>query len=90
MVTTLKDVAKQAGVSIKTVSNVVNGRPFVAAETRERVSAAIAALNYRPNVAARHLRTTQAGVLALAIPDLSNPYFTDLGYAVIAAAKEQG
>ena len=83
---TLKDVAAHAGVSIKTVSNVVHDHPRVAVQTRERVRAAIEALNYRPNLSARHLRKARVGVLALAIPDLANTYFSDIGNAVIAAA----
>lgn len=52
----LKDVAERAGVSVKTVSNVVNGYQHVRADTRARVEEAIAALNYRPNLSARNLR----------------------------------
>lgn len=91
MPTTLKDVAKQAGVSIKTVSNVVHDHPAVATTTRDRVLAAIEALNYRPNMGARHLRRAHVGVIALAIPDLSNSYFSDLSNAIIAeaAARDQ-
>jgi len=90
VVTTLKDVAARAGVSIKTVSNVVNARPHVTDRTRTRVQAAIDALHYRPNLSARRLRNVRAGVIALAIPDLSNTYFADLGKAVsIAAAAHQ-
>jgi len=84
---TLKDVAAHAGVSFKTVSNVVNNHDAeVSEQTRARVRASIVALNYRPNVAARHLRTTRTGVLALVIPDLFNPYFAELSAAVITAA----
>ncbi len=86
MVTTLKDVAARAGVSIKTVSNVVNERPHVTDHTRTRVRAAIDALRYQPNLSARRLRKVRAGVIALAIPDLSNTYFADLGKAVSTAA----
>jgi DNA-binding LacI/PurR family transcriptional regulator len=86
MAATLKDVAAHSGVSIKTVSNVVHDHPRVAAQTHERVRAAIEALNYRPNLSARHLRKARVGVLALAIPDLANTYFSDIGNAVIAAA----
>lgn len=90
MTARLKDVAARAGVSIKTVSNVVNGRHArVGARTRETVLAALTELEYRPNVAARHLRKAAVNVLALAVPDLSNPYFADLGNAVIAAAAAQ-
>jgi len=88
--TTLKDVAARAGVSIKTVSNVVNERPYVTDDTRERVRAAINALHYRPNLSARHLRTGRLGVLALAIPDLGNTYFADIGKTVGVAAANQG
>src|SRR5690349_15197305 len=90
MASTLKDVAALAGVSIKTVSNVVHGHPAVAATTRERVRLAIDALQYRPNLGARHLRRARVGVLALAIPDLRNSYFSDVGNAVIAAAAQHG
>jgi len=88
--TTLKDVAARAGVSIKTVSNVVNERPYVTDDTRERVLTAINALHYHPNLSARHLRTGHLGVLALAIPDLSNTYFADIGKTVGAAAANHG
>ncbi len=87
MTARLKDVAERAGVSIKTVSNVVNGRHArVGPRTREQVLAAIKELNYRPNVAARHLRKARVGVLALAFPDLHNSYFAEVGEAIIAAA----
>jgi DNA-binding LacI/PurR family transcriptional regulator len=87
MVATLKDVAQRAGVSIKTVSNVVHGYAHVTEEMRERVRAALTELNYQPNLPARYLRKGRVGVLALAIPYLSNPYFADVGNAVINAAS---
>ncbi|MFD2351672.1 LacI family DNA-binding transcriptional regulator [Nonomuraea ferruginea] len=86
----LKDVAALAGVSIKTVSNVVNGYPFVKPETRERVERAIAELNYRPNLTARNLRQGRSGVIALAVPDLDIPYFAELATNVITAADRHG
>lgn len=86
----LKDVAELAGVSIKTVSNVVNGYPFVKPETRERVERAIAELNYRPNLTARNLRQGRSGVIALAVPDLDIPYFAELATNVITAADRHG
>jgi DNA-binding LacI/PurR family transcriptional regulator len=85
----LKDVAARAGVSIKTVSNVVNGQR-VRPETLERVQRAIDELGYRPNLSARSLRLGRTGVIALAVPDLSSPYFAELGKAVIAAAEAKG
>jgi len=87
---TLKDVAEAAGVSVKTVSNVVNGSVHVAAETRARVQLAIDSLGYHPNVMARRLRTGRSGMLALAFPELPSPYFAELAVEVIAAARRHG
>ncbi len=86
MVATLKDVARRAGVSIRTVSNVVNDYPYVTQEMRERVQAAIDELKYQPNLSARYLRKGRSGILAFAIPDLSNVYFSEIGNAIISAA----
>jgi len=85
----LKDVAAHAGVSIKTVSNVVRGQARVAEDTRRRVLHAIAELDYRPHASARHLRTGRSGVIALAVPELVQPYFAELATAVINAARER-
>ncbi|HCI82466.1 MAG TPA: LacI family transcriptional regulator [Ktedonobacter sp.] len=89
MVTTLKDVARHAGVSVKTVSNVVNGWGRMSEETRERVQAAIAELHYQPNLPARYLRRPTVGVIALAIPEF-NGYFADMGNEIIEAASALG
>jgi DNA-binding LacI/PurR family transcriptional regulator len=86
----LKDVAERAGVSVKTVSNVVNGYPHVRPDTRARVEQAIAELNYRPNLSARHLRKGRTGVVALAVPELDIPYFAELARHVVAAAAAHG
>jgi DNA-binding LacI/PurR family transcriptional regulator len=82
----LKDVAQLAGVSVKTVSNVVNNYPHVTPAMRERVQRAIDELGYRPNLTARHLRRGRTGIIALAVPELGNPYFAELAGAVIDAA----
>lgn len=84
----LKDVAGLAGVSIKTVSNVVNNYQHVTPAMRARVQAAIDELGYVPNLTARHLRKGRTGILALAVPELGNPYFAELAGAVIDAAAE--
>ncbi|WP_433260764.1 LacI family DNA-binding transcriptional regulator [Actinosynnema sp. CS-041913] len=89
MASSLKDVARYAGVSIKTVSNVVNGYVHVSAATRAKVQQAITALNYRPNTAARHLRQGRSGVIALALPELRAPYFAELAGYVVNAADER-
>lgn len=86
MSVTLKDVALKAGVSIKTVSNVVNGYIHVTPAMREKVQAAIAELNYQPNLSARFLRTGRVGVIAFAVPDLSNTYFSEIGNVIIREA----
>jgi len=87
---TLRDVAARAGVSFKTVSNVVNGHPHVSEVTRARVLAAIELLGYRPNATARSLRHGRSGILALAVPELTSPYFAALASATGRAAKEHG
>jgi DNA-binding LacI/PurR family transcriptional regulator len=85
----LKDVAARAGVSIKTVSNVVNGYLHVAPETRARVQDAIDALGYKPNMAARQLRRGRSGVIALAVPELQSPYFAEMAGLIVQAAERR-
>ncbi|MFD6278359.1 LacI family DNA-binding transcriptional regulator [Streptomyces sp. NPDC060209] len=82
----LKDVAQRAGVSIKTVSNVVNNYQHVTPAMRAKVQQAIDELGYRPNLTARHLRKGRTGIIALAVPEFGNPYFAELAGAVIDAA----
>jgi DNA-binding LacI/PurR family transcriptional regulator len=84
---TLKDVAARAGVSIKTVSNVINDYPFITAETRAKVEQAIEETGYRPNVGARNLRRGRTGFIILAVPELENPYFAELTGLVITVAR---
>ncbi|MFF5055941.1 LacI family DNA-binding transcriptional regulator [Micromonospora sp. NPDC000663] len=90
MASTLRDVARLAGVSVKTVSNVVNGYPHVSTDVRSRVEAAVAELGYRPNAFARTLRTGRVGVLALVLPDTDLPYADDLTREVVDAAWRRG
>ena len=85
----LKDVAARAGVSIKTVSNVVNGYVHVSVRTRARVQEAIDALGYVPNVAARQLRSKRSGVIALAVPELQSPYFAEMAGLIVQAAERR-
>ncbi|MFE2373879.1 LacI family DNA-binding transcriptional regulator [Streptomyces sp. NPDC059398] len=87
---TLKDVAERAGVSIKTVSNVVRGAPKVSEATRARVMRAVGELGYRPNPSARRLRTGRSGLIALAVPYLATPYFAELAHHVRAEAAALG
>jgi DNA-binding LacI/PurR family transcriptional regulator len=91
MASTLHDVAQLAGVSIKTVSNVINDYPHIRAETRSKVEAAIAELGYQPNLSARSLRSGRTGVIGLAVPELSlSSYFAELADRMIAAAEQRG
>ena len=86
----MRDVARRAGVSVKTVSNVVNGYAHITPGTRERVERAITDLGYRPNLTARGLRNGRTGTVALAVPELGMPYFAELAQHVVAAADERG
>src|ERR671921_733346 len=86
----LKHVAERAGVSVKTVSNVVNGYRHVTDGTRSRVQQAIEELNYRPDLAARKLRQGRSGVVALALPELDAPYFGELARRLVKQAESRG
>ena len=86
----IKEVALRAGVSVATVSRVLNDHPAVRPDTRERVLAAVADLGYRPNAVARSLRTDQTRTLGLVISDVLNPFFTELARAVEDQARALG
>lgn len=90
MTAKLKDVAALAGVSVRTVSNVVNNAPAVAPATRERVLRAIDDLKYRPNLAARNLRQGRTGLIGLAVPEVRSPYFGEIAELLIGAAQDRG
>jgi DNA-binding LacI/PurR family transcriptional regulator len=75
---TLADVAREAGVTHATVSNVISGRVHVAEATRTRVEAAIAALGYEPNLVARSLVSRRTMLLALIVPRITNPFYAEV------------
>ena len=85
---TMADVARQAGVSVKTVSNVLSGYPYIRDTTRARVLAAVDELGYEINVTARIFRSGRSGVVGLAVPELGQPYFGELADEILAAARE--
>ena len=87
---TIKDVAALAKVSIATVSHVINGTRYVTPELRESVVAAMAELHYEPNLVARGLRSNRTNLVALVIPDISNPYFPELARGVQDVANQHG
>ncbi len=88
--TTIKDVADHAQVSVTTVSHVINRTRHVDLETEKRVWRAIAALGYRPNLLARSLRRRETKTIGLIVPDNSNPYFAELARAVEDAGFAEG
>lgn len=90
MAATMQDVARLAGVSIKTVSNVINDHPHVRQETQEKVNKAIQQLAYEPNLSARNLRRGTTGLIGLALPELKLPYFAELADSVIDEADRLG
>lgn len=89
MAVRMQDVAELAGVSARTVSNVVNGFAHVSPGTRERVQWALDELGYELNAAARSLRTGRTGMIALVVAELHSPYFAELADAVVRAADRR-
>ncbi|MFI1226558.1 MULTISPECIES: LacI family DNA-binding transcriptional regulator [unclassified Streptomyces] len=83
----IKDVARHAGVSEKTVSNVLNDYIHVSDRTRQLVQESIEHLGYRINLAGRHLRSGRTGIIALVVPELDVPYFAELARHVVRAAE---
>ncbi len=86
----IRDVAEHAGVSIATVSHVLNGTRKVADSTRKQVEEAFVVLNYRPNRIARSLRTSVNHTIGMVIPDHANPFFAETARGVEDAAFEKG
>jgi LacI family transcriptional regulator len=87
---TIRDVARRAGVSTMTVSRVINNAGYVSPETRSRVQGAIAELGYVPNSLARSLRSKRTKTLALVLTDITNPFFTTLARGVEDVASDHG
>lgn len=87
---TIRDVAERAGVSVATVSHVINGTRKVAPETAERVRRAMEELDYHPNAVARSLRTRKTQVIGVVVSDITNPFFATLVRGAEDAALEAG
>lgn len=87
---TIKGVAKEAGVSMVTVSRALSGGEQVTSGVRERVEEAADRLGYRPNAVARFLRAKNTRTLGLVIPNVKNLFFTQMARAVEDAARERG
>ncbi len=86
----IRDIAERAGVSVTTVSHVLNKSRYVHPDTEARVLKAIRDLDYRPNMLARSLRRHETHTIGLLVSDISNKYFTDVARAVETAAYDRG
>jgi LacI family transcriptional regulator len=87
---TIREVAESAGVSYATVSHVINNTRLVSQGTRQRVLAAMEALNYRPNALARSLRQGKTNTLGLVLPDSANPFFAEISRSIEDEAFKRG
>jgi len=85
---TIRDVAREAEVSVGTVSAVINGSPQVSEKNRQRVLQCIARLNYEPNTAARSLKRQLSASIGLIVPDLQNPFFASVAGGVQSFAQQ--
>ena len=86
----MSDVARKAGVSLMTVSRVINNKGDVSDETRQRILEIISTLDYRPSGIARSLATKETYTLGLVVPDVSNPFFADVTQGVEHLAHSNG
>jgi LacI family transcriptional regulator len=86
----MREVAREAGVSVKTVSRVVNNQGEISEKTRERVLEAIQKLGYRPSKVARALATQRTDTIGLILGDISNPFFSQVARGVADTAQAKG
>lgn len=87
---TMSDVAREAGVSLMTVSRVVNDKGEIRPETRQRVQDVIEKLGYRPSGIARSLAGGQTYTIGLVVPDIANPYFSGIAHGITSVANAEG
>ncbi|MDY2657889.1 MAG: LacI family DNA-binding transcriptional regulator [Candidatus Limiplasma sp.] len=90
MTVTIKDIAKSAGVSTATVSNVLTQKKYVSSELEQRVYRAIEQLGYRPNLYARSLKTNRSYTIGVHVPDIVNPFFSASVKTIQKEANERG
>ncbi len=86
----MKDIARDLGVSVITISKVLRNHPDVGDETRERVLARVKELDYRPNLAARSLVTGRTYLVGLVVPDLLHPFFAEIAKALSEVLRKSG
>lgn len=87
---TILDVARRAGVSVSTVSHVLNDTRYVSEELRQRVLSAVDELGYQPNALARSLRMKRSHTIGMILPDNTNPYFAEIARSIEDASHRQG
>ncbi len=87
---TIKDVAKQAGVSVTTVSRVLNGTAPVNIKTKEKIMQAIDTLQYSPSIMAQGMRTKKSKTLGVLVPDYMNPFYHELFKYIEDAVRQEG
>jgi LacI family transcriptional regulator len=90
MVTRLKDIAHDLGLSVVTVSKVLRDHPDIGEKTRQRVLKRMKELNYQPNFAARSLITGQTWTIGLVVPDLLHPFFAQVAKAISVEVRRKG
>ena len=86
----IRDVAKLAGVGVATVSRVLNGSGYVSEETKKKIIQAMEELNYTPNELARQLYHKKSGIIAVLMPDVSHPFFSELVKDIETTLYERG
>jgi len=87
---TMRDVAREAGVAQSTVSHYINKTATVAPGTKGKIREAIRKMDYRPNMVARNLKTRGSNILPLFVPDITNPFYSELAKGVADAARKEG
>ncbi|MEH7333587.1 LacI family DNA-binding transcriptional regulator [Neobacillus drentensis] len=87
---TIRDVAKEAGVSVATVSRLINNISYISQETEQKIQEVMKRLDYQPNEIARGLAKQKSNTIALIIPDITNPFFPELVIAIEEFAKLKG
>jgi len=86
---TMKDVAREAGVALSTVSHFLNNSAPLSEETKQKIKKAIEKLNYRPNLTARNLKKRKTSTIGLFVPDIANPFYAEVYKGVAEAAREK-
>ena len=86
---TLNDVAKETGLTVSTVSRVLNNRGYISEETRKNVYKAMEKLNYQPNELARSLSKKTTNTIGVIVPHIKHPYFAELISSIEHAANKR-